>query len=216
MDFAQSLKLARQNLEENLPVETLDVIDSVTEGVICSGIVDKSLKVGDIIPDFGLPNQRGELIEIKKILKRGAVVISFYRGTWCPFCNLELKALEQALPAMNMLGATLVTISPQISIECSTDREQQELKFEMLADKGNQIARLFGIVFKIPEYARSYYKNIGIHLPRYNGDDSFELPIPATYVVNQDGIINYAYIEADHNQRLDPVEIITILRRMTL
>ena len=212
MDFAQSLKLTRQNLEENLSAENLAGIDSVTEEVIRSGIANQSLKVGDIIPDFALPNQNGELTQIKKFCKQGNVVISFYRGTWCPFCNLELKALEQALPAINMLGGTLVTISPQVLMEYSIDKK--ELYFENLIDKGNKIAKQFGIVFKIPENARSYYKNIGIYLPKYNGDESFELPIAATFIINQDGIIHYAFVEPDHTKRLDPVEIITIMRKL--
>lgn len=214
MDLAQSLRLARKNLSETLPIETLEAIDNVTEEVINSGIAHQSLKVGDTIPDFALPNHNGELIEIQKLLKRGAVVISFYRGTWCPFCNVELKALEQALPAISMLGGTVVTISPQTFVKSPRSIEEKKSYFEMLIDKRNQVARQFGIVFNIPKKSRSYYRNIGIYLPKYNGDESFELPIPATFIVNRDGKINYAYIEPDHTQRLDPVEIITIIRQM--
>ncbi|MEM7715455.1 MAG: peroxiredoxin-like family protein [Cyanobacteria bacterium P01_A01_bin.68] len=214
MDLAKSLRLARRNLEENLSAETLEAIDNVTEEVISSGIAHQSLKVGDMIPDFALPNHNGELIEIKQIFKRGATIISFYRGTWCPFCNLELKALEQALPAISMLGGTVVTISPQTFVKSPQSIEEKKLNFEMLIDKRNQVARQFNIVFKIPKKSRSYYRSIGIYLPKYNGDASFELPIPATFIVNQDGKINYAYVEPDHTQRLDPVEIITNIRRM--
>ncbi len=214
MDFAQSLKLARRNLKENLSVESLETINSAIEELISSGIVGKTLKVGDIIPDFTLPNYNGQLIEIQKLLKRGTVVISFYRGSWCSFCGLELKALEQALPAINMLGGTVVTISPQIFVKSSESVEQQEFNVEMLVDKGNQVARQFGIVFQIPEKLRLCYRNLGIYLPKYNGDESFELPIPATFIVNQDGKICYAFVKPDHTQRLDPVEIITIIRRI--
>ncbi len=216
MNFHESLKLARKNLEETLSVETLNVIDRVTQEVIDSGIAHQSLNLGDIIPDFALLNHNGELIEIEKLLKQGAVVISFYRGTWCPFCSLELKALEEALPAVKILGGTVVTISPQTFIEFPQTAYQQELNLEMLVDKGNKVARQFGLVFKIPENARSYYRNIGIYLPRYNGDESFELPIPGTFIVDRDRKIHYAFVEPDFNQRLDPVEIITILRQMAV
>ncbi|MEO1374567.1 MAG: peroxiredoxin-like family protein [Cyanobacteria bacterium J06635_10] len=214
MNLAQSLRLARKNLSETLPAETLEAIDNVTKEVINLGIAHQSLKVGDTIPDFVLPNHNGELIEIQKLLQRGVVVISFYRGTWCPFCNLELKALEQALPAINMLGGTVVTISPQTFAKTPQSIGEKKLNFEMLIDKKNQVARQFNIVFQIPKKSRSYYREIGIYLPKYNGDESFELPIPATFIVDRDGKIYYAYVEPDHIQRLDPVEIITIIRQM--
>jgi len=177
MDLSQSLKIARQNLQQTLSAETLEAVNRPAE-LISSNSVARSLKIGDMIPEFSLPNQNGQLIEIKKLLEKGSVVISFYRGIWCRFCSLELKALQQALPAINTLGGTLVTISPQISIESYSDVE--EFNFEILADKRNKVARQFGIVFQIPEKSRIYYENLGFYIPRYNGDETFELPIPAT------------------------------------
>ena len=214
MDLTQLLRLARKNLQDNIPIESFETINNAIEELIISGIAQQSLKVGDTIPDFALPNHNGNLIKIQKLLKRGIVVISFYRGSWCPFCNLELQALEQALPAINMLGGTLVTISPQISIDLPESLEKQQFNLEMLVDKGNQVARQFNIVFKIPEKLRFCLKDLGIYIPRYNGDESFELPLPATYIVNQDGKIYYDFVQSDHTKRLDPVEIITIMRRM--
>lgn len=213
MDFPQSLKLARNILSEKLPAETLEEINNANK-LINSEVIPKSLKVGDIVPNFALPNHNGKLIKIQEILKQGAAVISFYRGTWCRFCSLELKALQQALPAINMLGGTLITISPQTFIDSSDNLE--EFSFETLVDKRNQIARQFGIVFQIPEKSRIHYESMGVSLPRYNGDESFELPIPGTFVVNQDGKIHYAFVDADFTERLDPVEIVTILRKITV
>lgn len=211
MDFSQSLKLARKNISEKMPAESLEAINSTTK-LLHSNVMPQSLKVGDVVPNFALPNQNGQLIEIQEILKQGTAVISFYRGTWCQFCSLELKALQQALPAINMLGGTLVAISPQTFVDTVDNLE--EFNFEILVDKKNQVARQFGIIFKIPEKSRIHYENLGISLPRYNGDESFELPIPATFIVNQDGIIHYAFVDLDFTERLDPVEIVTILRRM--
>lgn len=213
MNFPQSLKLARKNLSEKVTTETLEAINDGNK-LIHSEIVPKSLKVGNIIPDFALPNQNGQLIKIQEVLKKGTAVISFYRGTWCEFCSLELKALQQALPAIHMLGGTLMAISPQTFIDSSDSVE--EFNFETLVDKRNQLARQFGIVFQIPEKSRIHYENMGLSLPRYNGDESFELPIPATFIVNQDGIIHYAFVDSDFTERLDPVEIVTILRRMSV
>ena len=194
MDFPQSLKLARKNLLEKMPVESLEEINSTTK-LLHSKVIPQSLKVGDVVPNFVLPNKNGQLIEIQEILKQGTAVISFYRGTWCQFCSLELKALQQALPAIHMLGGTLMAISPQTFIDSSDSVE--EFNFETLVDKRNQLARQFGIVFEIPEKSRIHYENIGISLPRYNGDESFELPIPATFIVNQDVKIHYAFVDSD-------------------
>jgi len=213
MDFPQSLKLARKNLSEKAAIETLEAINGETK-LIHSEVVPKSLKVGDVVPNFALPNKNGQLIEIQEILKQGTVVISFYRGSWCQFCSLELKALQQALPAIHMLGGTLVAISPQTFVDSSHSVE--EFNFETLIDKRNKVARQFGIVFQIPEKSRIHYENMGVSLPRYNGDESFELPIPATFIVNQDGIIHYAFVDSDFTERLDPVEIVTILRQMAI
>jgi len=213
MDFSQSLKLARKNLSEKVSAETLELINGGKK-LNHSEVIYKSLTAGDIVPNFVLPNQNGKLIEIQQVLKRGSVVISFYRGTWCQFCSLELKALQQALPAINMLGGTLIAISPQTFVDDSDSLE--EFNFETLVDKRNKVARQFGIVFNIPENSRIHYENLGVSLPRYNGDESFELPIPATYIVNQDGKIHYAFVDSDFTERLDPVEIVTRLRQITV
>ncbi|MEL7241408.1 MAG: peroxiredoxin-like family protein [Cyanobacteria bacterium J06573_2] len=211
MNFPQSLKLARKNLSEKVTTETLEAINNGNQ-LIHSEIIYNSLKVGDVVPNFALPNQNGHLIEIQGVLKKGTAVISFYRGTWCQFCSLELKALQQALPAIHMLGGTLLAISPQTFVDSSDNLA--EFNFETLVDKRNKVARQFGIVFQIPEKSRIHYENMGISLPRYNGDKSFELPVPATFIVNQDGIIHHAFVDSDFTERLDPVEIVTILRRM--
>ena len=213
MDLPQSLKIARKNLSEKVTAEALELINGAKK-LSHSEVIPKSLKVGDVVPNFALPNQNGRLIEIQQILKKGSVVISFYRGIWCQFCSLELKALQQALPAINMLGGTLIAISPQTFVDSSDSLE--EFNFETLIDKRNQVARQFGIVLQIPEKSRIHYENLGIYLPRYNGDESFELPIPATFIVNQDGKIHYAFIDSDFTERLDPIEIVTILRQITV
>ena len=195
---------------------TMSFQDSRKNELISSGIVDQSLKVGDFIPNFILPNAFGESIEVQKLLASGPVVISFFRGSWCPFCNSELAALQQALPAIKTLGASLIAISPQtISYTISTV-EKHELSYEVLSDRNNHIARQFGIVFQIPEAFRAVLTEKGHVLPRYNGDESFELPIPATFIVSQDGKVIYAFVDPDYTKRLDPVEIISVLRNITV
>ncbi|BAY10653.1 peroxiredoxin-like family protein [Calothrix sp. NIES-2098] len=194
----------------------MNLRESFTHELISSGIIDRSLKVGDFIPNFMLPNACGETIEVEKFLVNGPVVISFFRGSWCPFCNSELAALQQALPAIKTLGASLIAISPQTNHHTSLTVEKHELTYEVLSDRNNKIARQFGIVFQIPEYLRPVLAQKGHVLPRYNGDESFELPIPATFIVSQDGKVIYAFVDPDYTKRLDPIEIITVLRNLSV
>ncbi|OUL36250.1 peroxiredoxin-like family protein [Nostoc sp. 106C] len=194
----------------------MDFTEYLKNELISSGIVDQSLKIGDLIPNFILPNAFGQTIELQKLLVSGPVVISFFRGSWCPFCNLELAALQQALPAIKTLGASLIAISPQTTRHTISTVEKHELSYEVLSDRSNMIARQFGIVFQIPEYLRSILQEKGHVLPRYNGDESFELPIPATFVVSPDGKVIYAFVDPDYTKRLDPIEIISILRNIPM
>ena len=214
MSLTQALanKLA-QNLA-NLPVDVIPVMGKATEDLAKSGIVNQSLKAGDTAPNFALPNAIGQSIAIQDLLSTGPVVISFYRGQWCPYCNLELRALQEALPAIQSLGAKLAAISPQTPDNSLSTAEKNELTFEVLSDVGNQIARQFGLVFSLPEELRPIYKGFGIDIPAHNGDETFELPIPATYVINTDGAIAHACVDPDYTKRLDPADILTVLRKL--
>ncbi|HLO89223.1 MAG TPA: peroxiredoxin-like family protein [Nostocaceae cyanobacterium] len=180
-----------------------------------SGIVNQTLKVGDDVPNFSLPNAFGQTVELPKLLNQGAVVISFYRGVWCPFCSLELKEYEQIFPAIKTLGANLIAISPQTLRYTLLAAQENNLTYDILSDQNNHVARQFGLVFKVPEYLKSFLAELGYPLPRYYGSDFIELPIPATFVVNKDGKIMYDFIDPDHTKRLDPVEIINILRKIS-
>ncbi|MBW4643128.1 MAG: AhpC/TSA family protein [Goleter apudmare HA4340-LM2] len=217
MNLTESLNQIRssfQNQAINDPSLSL-IIQAINE-LKSTNIVDQSIKVGDIIPDFTLPNAFGQPVELQKLLASGPVVISFFRGSWCPFCNLELAALQQALPAIKTLGASLIAISPQASHYTRSTVEKHELRYEVLSDRHNHIAHQFGIVFQIPEYLRPELQKIGYALPRANGAQPFELPIPATFIVSQEGKVIYAFVDPDYTQRLDPIEIVTILRNIPL
>ncbi|MEH1800004.1 MAG: peroxiredoxin-like family protein [Nostoc sp.] len=194
----------------------MNFTESLKNELISSGMIDQSLKVGDITPNLILPNAFGQLVELQKLLVTGPVVISFFRGSWCPFCNLELAGLQQALPAIKTLGASIIAISPQNNHHTISTVEKHELTYEVLSDRSNIIARQFGIVFQIPEHLRPMLHEKGHVLPRYNGDESFELPIPATFVVSQDGKVVYAFVDADYTNRLDPIEIVSILRNISI
>lgn len=213
MDFLTLLDSARSQLQDSLSAEFLALIQRAVDELEASGITQRSLQVGDRIPDFTLCNTADQPIDVHKLLSQGSVVISFFRGMWCPFCSLELQALEQVFPAIQALGVSLIAISPQTQSYSLAMAERHNLTFNILSDRRNGVARQFGLVHQVPGYLRPVFEQMGLPLPRYNGDESFELPIPATYIVGQDGIILYAFVNPDYTQRVDPVEIVTILRR---
>ena len=135
-------------------------------------------------------------------------------GRWCPYCSLELLALQQALPEIQACGASLVTISPQTPDHSLETAEAHTLKFEVLSDAGNQVARKFGLVFAVPESIRPIYEKFSIDLQAANGTETFELPLPATYIVKANGTIVHAFVNSDYTQRLDPKDIVKVLKRL--
>ena len=139
------------------------------------------------------------------------MVLTFYRGTWCPYCNLALRAYQRALPDIQALGAQLVAISPQIPDESLSMVEKNDLAFPVLSDQGNNVGRQYGLVFAFDAETRERYLGMGNDLVHYNGNDAWELPMPGTFVVGQDGIIKLAWAKADYTQRLEPAEILAAL-----
>ncbi|WP_218079539.1 peroxiredoxin-like family protein [Anthocerotibacter panamensis] len=214
MSLTQELNNVATHIKSQIPAEALSTMGQAMAELIQSGIVDRSLKVGATVPDFTLPNAAGTPVQLSTLLAQGPVVISFYRGAWCPFCNLELHALQQALPEIQALGANLVAISPQTPDNSLTTIEKNSLTFEVLSDSGNTVARQFGIVFQLAESLRPIYANFGIDLPVFNGDTSFELPMPATYVIAPDGRVAYTFVDPDYTKRLEPAQVLEALRSL--
>ncbi len=214
MTLAQEINDVLTYMQGNVPPETLATIGQSTETLGRSGITERSLKVGEPVPNFTLPNASGQPIQIQTLLAQGPVVISFYRGQWCPFCSLELAALQKALPEIKALNASLVAISPQTPDNTLSTVEKNNLEFEVLSDTGNQVAKQFGIVYQLSEEMREVQKGFGVHLSESNGDASYELPISATYVLRTDGRIVYAFTDPDFTKRLEPSEILAALKQL--
>ena len=212
MSLSSTLDVIRKQAVENTPPETTGVFQNAMNDLSRSGIVERSLKVGDAAPDFELPNIAGQTVRLRDLLAKGPVVVSFYRGGWCPFCTAELKAFQNALPAINAQGATMVAISPQTPDRSLATARQQDLDYELLSDEGNTAARTFGIVFHLADELQAIHAEFGLDLPEYNGDDSFDLPVPATYVVDTGGIIRLAFVDPNYTRRLDPAEVLSTLR----
>ena len=185
--------------------------DHDTEVLIEEGIGGDGPQVGDFTPDFELTDQLGRMVRSVALRDQGPLVISFYRGGWCPYCNVELLALERSLSRITKLGASLVAISPQLPDESMTVVEKIGLTFPVLSDVDNVVARQFGLVFALSPHLRPIYVELGADLPHYNGTDTFELPVPGTFVVDRDGEIVATYVNADYKQRMEPDRIIEAL-----
>ena len=212
MTLAIDLQSQRESFLSTIPQSTQTLMQEATTALEQSKILEKILTVGDAIPDFSLPNATGEIVNLHELLAQGPVVIAFYRGGWCPYCNLELRALQQALASIQSTGATLVAISPETPDNSLTTQEKNDLEFQVLSDRDNQVAREFGLVFRLPASLLPIYKEFGIDLIAYNGNNHFELPIPATYVVRQDGTVKYAFANVDYTKRAEPSEIVNALQ----
>lgn len=169
--------------------------------------------VGAQAPAFSLPDTLGRTVALTDLYARGPVIVTFYRGEWCPYCNLQLRAYQQALPEITAAGAALVAISPQTPDHSLSMQEKNDLAFTVLSDIGNVIARQYGLVYTVDTETRDAMQNrFGVDLAQYNGNDSWELPMPGTFVIGQDGAIRLAFVETDYTKRLDPADIIDALR----
>jgi peroxiredoxin len=162
--------------------------------------------------DFTLPNALGKNVSFAERVQKGKVVISFYRGGWCPYCNMELRALQEILPEIESLNSSLMAISPEVPDESLNTSEKNELSFDVLSDIDNKLAKEIGLVFQMPADLREVYQTFNIDVSKHNGNEDYELPLSATYVVNQNGIIEYAFGSEDYTERADPQEILKSLK----
>jgi peroxiredoxin len=202
----------KANAYAKLPPATVNTIHDWIEELSASGIVGQSLQVGQTAPSFALPNAHGQTVTLSDLLASGPVVVTFYRGAWCPFCNMALRAYQGILPEIKALGASFVAISPQRPDNSLTQTEKEHLGYEVLSDQGNAVARQFGIVYKLGDAMNQVSAGFGVDITQFNGDDSRELPLPGTFVVDQSGTIRFAQAFADHSQRTEPAAILEALR----
>ncbi len=177
-------------------------MEAATAKLAATGLAGKALKRGGRMPDFELPDATGKMIRSADLRTQGMLLISFYRGHWCPYCNLELQALQERLADITAKGTTLVAISPQTPDQSLTTQQKHALKFPILSDVGNKVTKQFGLVYTLDASLQPIYQAFGIDLKAHNGDSSFELPVPATYLVAKDGSVLEAYLDVDYRKRL--------------
>jgi len=197
----------------SVPHSVIETMHRATAELIASGAATQALKAGDKAPAFTLDDPDGHPVSSVDLLSKGPLVVSFYRGVWCPYCNMELQALQVALPAFERLGASLVAISPQTAVNSRKSVRQNALGFPILSDVHNDVAAAFGLRFALPDYLVELYQGLKNDLPAFNGDPSWTLPMPARYVIGQDGTILYAEVNPDYTRRPEPDDMLPALRR---
>lgn len=199
----------------NVSASVIEVMHRATAELIASGAAEKALKAGDKAPSFTLNDPDGNPVSSNELLAKGPLIISFYRGVWCPYCNMELQALEAALPSFREFGASLVAISPQTAVNSRKSVRQNNLDFPILSDTHNDVAAAFGLRFALPDYLVELYSTLKNDLPSFNGDGSWSLPMPGRFVIGQDGVILYAEVNPDYTRRPEPEDMLPALRKTT-
>jgi peroxiredoxin len=198
----------------SLPDDEAQIVGASFEKLHASHTGENAITTGDIAPDFTLPDATGAAVNLRNKLNEGPVILSFYRGGWCPFCNLELQALQALLPEIRALGANLIGISPETPDNSMTTAEKHRLEFDVLSDIGNKTARDYGLIFTVYEEMRPLYLKWGLDVPASNGDNSWELPVPATYVIDTSCVARAAHVDKDYTKRMEPEQIMTALRNI--
>jgi peroxiredoxin len=217
MSLQDRLDAFKADLESGkLPFKpTMQQIEAMHRATVeLVGQARHALKAGDKAPDFVLNDADGKPVASRDLRAKGPLVLSFYRGVWCPYCNMELQALQAELAAIEARGASLVAISPQTAPNSRRSQRDNKLSFPILSDLKAEVANAFGIRFALPDYLVEVYKSFKNDLPLINDDPSWVLPMPARYVIGTDGIIAYAEVNPDYTQRPDPSELLPVLDRM--
>lgn len=206
MSLTQELDALAQNSQANLPPEVHSLFGAAIQRVAASDLAKTALNVGDAAPDFTLPGATGETVSLGTLLAKGPVLLTFYRGEWCPYCNLALRALQTHLAEFQAHDVSFVAISPEKPDYSLTMQEKGDLAFPVLSDIGNVVARLYGVLTAGDETLQPPLRKFGIDLAERNGDDSLELPIPATFLIDTAGTIRNRFLDPDYKKRLDPEE----------
>lgn len=206
-NLAQQINELNENLAKQLPTEVLEVFGKSIQDLKARNMEGSSISTGDMFPDFSLPNTNNEIVELKELLQNGKVIIAFFRGSWCPYCNLELKALQDNLKQITDKNVTLVAVSPQTSDYSEELKSNHNLEFELLTDKNNTLAKQLGVAFELQNYVIPVYSSLGIELSTYNENNNNELPVPAVFVIDTNGSIIYKFVDTNYMNRINIQEL---------
>ena len=211
MSLSEQLRAFVAESAGRLPPDAIKIMEKATASYLEAGIGKSALKVGDTLPDGNLIDTTGKNVSISKLLENGPLIMNFYRGGWCPYCNLELKAYQDRLADIEAKGATLVAISPEKPDNSLSTAEKNEIRFPILTDTGNAYANSLGLVFELEGNLKDLYQGFGLDLPNLNANSGWTLPIPAVYSVAADGTIRFADVDLDYRRRAEPADAIAAL-----
>lgn len=175
--------------------------------------ISNALKVGDKAPDFVLKNSHGKQVKLSSLLAKGKVILTWYRGGWCPYCNKALSQLQEILPQIKEQGATVVALTPELPDYSSGTINKNKLQFEILSDIDNKIAEIYGLKFTLDQKTATFYES-KMNLSKVNGNNLSQLPVPATYIIDRKGIIRFAYLNPNYKERVNPTELIKELKKI--
>ncbi|PFA15708.1 peroxiredoxin-like family protein [Bacillus cereus] len=211
MNYTQQIKKFKKDYVAKIPKNVQTIMQRATDELTASKKTF-SLNVGTKAPNFTLHNHNGIPVTLYEELKKGPVILTFYRGVWCPYCNMELRAYQAILDQLKEQNIQLLAISPQIPDQTLTTHEKNQLQYHVLSDLDDKVSETYGLKFTVPDYMREYYIKFGANLPLYNGNDSWALPIPATYLINKAGEITFTHVNPDYTNRIDPQDILQIIK----
>jgi peroxiredoxin len=201
----------KELIAKYVPPETQAIHARAVAELKALHLAENILPVGTKAPVFALPDHNGKSVSSSNLLAKGRLVLCFIRGRWCPFCVGQMDAMNLILPLIEQAGATLVAVSPQTVKQSFFMRDQHKLRFPLLSDAGNTVARQFGLTYRVPDEQRAVYQRAFVNLPFVNGDDSWELPIPVIYIIDRDGSVLYASANEDYTERPEPEDIVRFL-----
>ncbi|HZZ51605.1 MAG TPA: peroxiredoxin-like family protein [Pseudonocardia sp.] len=214
-DLDSELDKAREFYRNHaIPADALARMDQQTEELVRSEVGKKAPALGATAPDFALPNAHGSTVALSGLLGAGPVVLTFYRGQWCPYCNLALRGLQQIVPRLTELGAALVAVSPQTPDNSLSTVEKNHLEFEVLSDPEGTVAGAYGLAFEIPRYLRDIYEKFGHPLPLFNGEGNHTIPVPGTFVLDRDATVRYRFVDVDYTRRADPAQLVSVVTEL--
>jgi peroxiredoxin len=214
MNLQEQLNTYKKESQAKASKEKLASMMEYTKILSESGLIDKAPGVGDKLKGFTLSNHLGEKKTLPDFYKKGPVVIIFYRGGWCPYCNLQLRAYQEVLPQIKAAGASLIAITPELPDASLTTSEKHNLEFDVLSDPGSEYARELGIVFTLAENIQKIYLENGLDVEKHNGSGQFDLPFTATFIIDGQGTITYAFVDTDYTKRAEPADVIKELESL--
>ncbi len=213
MNLQEALNARVALSKEKIPNDILEIMSKATNNLKQEGLSNKALQVGATFPEFNLPNEKGEIKRLEEVKGEKATVISFYRGGWCPYCNIELQALQKALPEFKNLGANLIAITPETPDNSLSTSEKNKIEFSVISDVDNKLGKEMDLVFQLPkEIQEIYYTKFNIDIEKHNQNKDAELPLAATYIIDNNNEVKYSFLNEDYTKRAEISEIIEVLK----